>query len=170
VTKALLTLNTTVPSEEYPGTPAVVVYDNGDWEIVFNGDVDYIAHDSSSFFCSMTFIQFFIELIYHYDLGDEDDLDVSDGVVTLFIEQPCVVNESDEPVLMIWADGQFEVLDRDEAESIFKMDRDTVANFIPVADLIADFQEWRGRMGDSVFPERDDDDDSVNVDEDPEDI
>lgn len=140
-----LTIDTQVPTIDHPATPVIIIYDNGDWEIAFSGDVDYITETSSNFFCNEYFINFFVGLMIYFDLGDVDDLDVSGDTVILFLEEPNKPGSADEPVLVIWDDGQTEVMARAEAEGLMSIDSDAVFNFIPADDLFEDFAEWSGR-------------------------
>src|SRR6478735_12365975 len=145
---SLLTLNSVVPPVEHPGTPAIVIYDNGDWEIAHDGDVDYIAEGSSNFFATVHFVEFFIDLMIYFDIGDRDDLDVSGDRVILFIEETVTAGALDEPVMLIWSDTETDVMDRAEAEGIIASDTNAALNFIPVLDLFADYCEWRGGLDD----------------------
>jgi hypothetical protein len=166
---SLLTLNTAVPPAEHPGTPAIVIFDNGDWEIAYKGDTDYIAEGSDSYVGYVTFIDFFVSMMIFFDIGDVDDLDVSGDRVNLFIEERVNHHAYDEPVLLIWDDGESDVMERCEAESILKTDPEMVTNFIAAVDLFADFCVWRSRVGDDLW-DSDIESEEPDEDADPEDI
>lgn len=148
---SLLTLNTNVPSAYLPGTPAIVVFDNGDWEIAYAGDVDYIAEGSSNYFGVVLFIDFFVDLMIFFDIGDVDDLDVSGETVNLFLEETVDAGGIGEPVLLIWDDRETDVMERYEAESIIKTKPDAALNFISALDLFEEFCRWRGSVSEEIM-------------------
>lgn len=166
---SLLTLNTTIPAADLPGTPVVVVYDNGDWEIAFAGDVDYIQEGNDSFHSHHAFSEVFVLVMIHFEIGDEDDLDVSDGIIYFEISETVNEGADDEPVLVIFQDGEVDVTERYHAQNM--VDQDTamteVQNFIPLTDLFKDFAKFRARHEDIMFGEADyDDGDEDEEDED----
>ena len=168
---ALLTLNTAVPVSEHPGTPAIVVYDNGDWEIAFQGDVDYIREGSSNYLGYFTFIDLFVDVMIFFDIGDVDDLDVSGDRAILFIEEQIATGEEAEPVMLIYGDGEFDVMHRSEAEGLIELDPDAAFNFIPLVDLFKDFAKWRGLADDEMLWGREINEiDPDDEDAEPEDI
>lgn len=166
---SLLTLNTTIPSIDNPGTPVVVVFDNGDWEIAFAGDVDYIEEGSNNFHSHATFIDVFISTMIHFDMGDADDLDESDGVVYLMISETVETGDEEEPVLLVYQDGETDVMERYHAEKMIETDPTVALNFIPLIDLFEDFRTFRSRHDEMMFGHGLDDEDE-DEDADPEDI
>lgn len=168
-TPMVLTLNTYIPSVDLPGSPVIVVFDNGDWEIAFNGDVDYISEGSPNFFVAVPFTEFFVDLMIFFDLGDIDDLDVMGDTTNIFIEETITPGANNEPVLLIWQDKAAEVLDRADAHDIFNINTEDALNFIPVAEIIEDFQKFRSTYADVMFSVRIDDDEP-DADADKEDI
>lgn len=160
---SLLTINTMIPAIERPGTPMIVAYDNGDWELAFLGDVDYIVEGSSNFHSAQSFIEFFIGLMIYFDMGDADDLDVSGDVVYLAISETIITGQYDEPVLLIYQDGEMDVMAREEAENIIHIDPDVGMNFISALELFEDFRTFRSRHEDVMFA---DDEERADEDED----
>jgi hypothetical protein len=150
----LLTLNTHIPSFGQPGSPVIVVFDNGDWEIAFAGDVDYISEGSSSFFVAVPFTEFFVDLMIFFDLGDVDDLDVMGDTTNIFISENITAGANNEPVLLIWQDKESEVLNRADAHDIFNIDTENVLNFIPVIEIIEDFRKFRSARADAMFEDQ----------------
>lgn len=165
---SLLTINTTVPDQSLPNTPVVIFFDNGDWEIGFLNDVDYIAEGSSSFLGSVTIIDFFVGLMIYFDIGDADDLDVSDEVVYLSLSENVIPGGEDEPVMLIWDDGTTDVMERGEAEGIIDSDPDQGRNFITAIELFEDYRHFSERHRDAMFGETVEDD--LDEDADPEEI
>ncbi len=166
---SLLTINTAVPAAERDGTPYVVVYDNGDWEIAFKGDVEYIAEQSLNFHSAQSFIEFFVGLMIFYEIGDIDDLDVADDLAYLMISRPVFAGRYDEPVLFIYQDGEMDVMDREVAENMIKHEPDVGFNFIPALDLFEDFRTFRSRYEDVMFSDTNDAE-PVDDDAEPEEI
>jgi len=168
MTASLLTLNTTIPAADLPGTPVVVVYENGDWEVAFAGDVDAIQEGNDSFHSHHAFSEVFVLVMIHFEMGDEDDLDVSDGVIYFTISETVNEGAEDEPVLVIFQDGEIDVTERYHAESMVATDptMDVIQNFIPLLELFKDFAKFRGRHEDIMFGESDfDADDDEDEDE-----
>ena len=165
---SLLTINTTVPTEDRNGTPVIVFFDNGDWEIVLQGEVDAIEEGTPSFLGSVTFIDFFIGLMVLFDIGDADDLDVSDEVAYLAISETVIPGGEDEPVLLIWDDGETDVMERGEAEGIIDSDPDQGRNFITALELFEDYRHFSERHRDAMFGETVEDD--LDEDAEPEEI
>lgn len=166
---SLLTINTVVPTTERDGSPIIVFYDNGDWEIALLGDADYIEESSNSFVGYETFVDFFVGLMILYDMGDVNDLDVSDDIVYLMISQTVYIGRYDEPVLMIFQDGSSDVMEREQAEKIIQTDPEAGFNFIPALDIFEDFRTFRARHEDVMFSYGDESTD-VDEDADPEDL
>jgi hypothetical protein len=166
MTKALLTLNTTIPAADHDGTPVVIIYDNGDWEIAFAGDVYYIREGNDSFHSHHAFSEVFVLAMIHFETGDEDDLDVSDGIIYFEISEVINVGDEDEPVLVIFQDGECDVTERYHAQAMADSDNtmDVIQNFIPLFDLFKDFSTFRARheelmFGEGMESDEDDDDD-----------
>jgi hypothetical protein len=168
MTASLLTLNTTIPAADKPGTPVVVIYENGDWEIAFAGDVDYIQEGNDSFHSHHAFSEVFVLVMIHFEIGDEDDLDVSDGVIYFTISETVNEGDEDEPVLVIFQDGECDVTERYHAESMVDADKsmDVIQNFIPLLELFKDFATFRAQHEEMMFGHGvDDDEDEEDEDE-----
>lgn len=148
MSKKLITFNTAVPTYPLPGSPVVHIFDNGDWEMGLAGDVNYVAEWASNYFVSVPFSEFFVELMIFFDIGDVDDLDVVGDITNLFISETVATDTDGEPVLLIWEDREFEVMERHDAEQLCAAD---AMNFIPVADLVEEFCSFRGKRGDAIF-------------------
>lgn len=164
---SLLTINTVVPANDRPGTPVIVYYDTGDWEIAMAGDVDYIEESSKAFLGYETFIDFFVGLMIFFDLGTADDLDYdfNNSVTYLMISETVNTGSDEEPVLLIYQDGTSDVMFRAQAEGLVAAGDGF--NFIPAVDLFEDFRTYRARHEDVMFAEGDEDED-IDEDADPE--
>lgn len=168
MTKTLITLNTSVPTMPLPGSPVIMVFDNGDWEIGFAGDVNYVAEWSSNFFIAVPFADFFVDMMIFFDLGDVDDLDVSGDQTNLYISETVTVGSDDEPVLFIWDDREAEVMERRDAEMLVVQEEGI--NFIPVAEIVEDFRKFRAERDEEMFTRTEEDPLDADEDADPEDI
>ncbi len=166
-TASLLTLNTTVPTIDRVGTPYIVFFDNGDWEIAMQGDIEFIIESSTNFLGAEPFIDFFIGLMIFFDLGDADDLDVSDGLAYLMISETVQAGGGDEPVMLIYQDGVTDVVTRQEAENIISLDPNVGYNFIPALDLFEDYRTYRARHEDVMFSDGDEDEEYDEDGEEP---
>jgi hypothetical protein len=164
---SLLTLNTTIPTADEPGAPVVVVYETGDWEIAFAGDVDYIKEGNDSFHSYHSFTDVFVSTMIFFELGDEDDLDVSDGVIYFTISETVQTGQEEEPVLIIFEDDMVEVMERYHAEQMVLSDRtmDIVQNYIPLIELFEEFAKFRARHEDIMFGEGQDDEGDEDEDD-----
>lgn len=164
---SLLTINTTIPAADRPGTPVVVLYENGDWEIAFAGDMDYIQEGNSAFYSAHPFAEIFALILIFFEIGDEDDLDVSDGVIYFELSEKVTKGAEEEPVLLIYTDGEMDVIERYHAENMVRADTSMqiVQNFIPLLELFEDFETFRSRHEDIMFGEADMDDVEEEEDE-----
>lgn len=154
MTAVLLTCNTTVPAVDHPGTPALVFFDNGQWEIAYNGDVGYIS-ESPAFVGSITVIELLNELA---DLNDCDEMDEVDGDIILFIDLTIEAGAEDEPVIGLWEDGVAEIMFRDSVEHMIEIgSTDNIYNYIPLPEFMDDLRKFVSLHREGMFG-RDDED------------
>lgn len=136
--KTLLTISSNIPLSDHPSTPAIVMQDNGDWEIAFDGDVGYIKDTSPTFLGAVQVIEIFNELRL---LNDYDEID-DDGVrAHLFIELSVDTGTPEEPVVGFWNDGSSTVMDLETAQNLLVEDADFY-NFITFADLLPEVRTF----------------------------
>lgn len=150
---SLLTINTTIPTADEPGSPVIVLYENGDWEVAFAGDVDYIKEGNNSFHSYHSFADVFVSTMVFFELGDEDDLDVSDGIIYFSMSEKITPGDEMEPVLIIYEDDMVEVMERYHAEqmTIADLTMSIVQNFIPLIELFEEFEKFRERNEHTMF-------------------
>lgn len=162
----LLTCYQNIPGVDRPGTPALVHFDNGDWEIAFNGDVDYIS-ESPAYVGSNLIAELLSEISLELD-GDE--MDSVDGEVILFVEATIETGVPDELVLGLWRDGEASVMSRADAAFMIEADQDEeqgVYNFVPLPDLFDDLRKFLSRNRTKMFG-HDEDDERPSLDFDEE--
>lgn len=147
----LLTINSEVPSRDLPGTPAVVFYDNGDWEIAFDGDVSYIDETSPNYLGSVKVIDIIDELRL---LEDDDVCDVDDDRTVLFLSTYTNVGSAGEYVVGVLADGSSTIMFRVQAERMVEKEA-AMHNFVPVVDLLEELRSFVSYHGDEMFDEAD---------------
>ena len=164
---SLLTLNTTIPSVDHPGSPVLIIYENGDWEVAFSGDVDYIREGNNSYHSHHTYADIFVGTMIFFEMGDEDDLDVSDGIIYFQISETIDQGGEEEPVLLIYSDGEIDVIERYHAEQMIFNDptMEVVQNFVPLLDVFEDFRTFRGQHEEMMFGVGMDEDDEEDEDE-----
>ena len=159
----LLTCYQNIPGVDRPGTPALVFFDNGDWEIAFNGDVDYIS-ESPAYVGSELVAELLSEISLELD-GDE--MDSVDGEVILFIEATIETGTGEELVLALWDDGVVTAMMRADVESMIANDDDRplsrVFNYIPLPDFFDDLRKFLSRNRTKMFG-HDEDDDRASLD------
>lgn len=154
---ALLTINTEVPTADHPGTPSLVLYDNGDWEIAFAGDVSYIEETSKAFLGSEKVIHLLDELLLSYD---QDPLDQTEDRAHLFVSIGITTGIADEAVVGFWQDGECEVMCRINAEKLVEID-DEFANFVPMVDMFDELRSFVSYHATDMF----EGDDSYDIDD-----
>lgn len=162
----MLSLNVTIPTTNNPGTPVVVVYDNGDWEIAFAGDVDYIQ-EGDSYHSHHLISEVFVLVMLYFDMGDEDDLDISDDVIYFTVSEETVAGADNEPVLVIFHDGEIDITERRDALAMAENDLvvTSVQNFIPLLDVFEDLSKFCQQHAEMMFGvglDIDDDDDDAD--------
>lgn len=141
--KTFLELNATVPDRGHPGSPVLVYFDNGDWEIAFAGDVDFIERGSNHFAGSVSVIDLITEARALFDFDGVD----SDGEVAhLYIEGETNVGKQDEDVFILYETDEPFMTVREHAENLIKED-DEAFNFIPLVDLLEDIRDFVARNG-----------------------
>lgn len=129
----LITINTTVPAPNRPGAPHLVFFDNGDWEIACKGDVRFIE-DSDRYVGATPAAEVLTALALEYDL---DEMDEVDGLSTLYISVSVPVDCPEEPVIVLYDDGEFDVYERLDAEELVAIaEKSGVFNFIPFVDFM----------------------------------
>jgi len=151
----LLTINTTVPEAGSYGVPEIVFFDNGDWDIVFSGDVPVIE-DNSAYVGSLNSIEFMNELRL---INDYNACDEVDRGVLLFIEVTIDEGTFEEPVLGIYTEGDSFITERFHAERLLEEDG-MFFNFIPVVEIMDDLRKFISRNLDTMFPVDEIDDDA----------
>jgi hypothetical protein len=150
----LLTCNTMVPNIENPGTPALVYFDDGQWEIAYNGDVGYIS-ESPKFVGSVTIIELLNELAGHEDF---DEMDEVDGNIILFTQLTIETADEGEPVVALWDDGTAEIMCRVFAERMIDVGGDdNVYNFVTLPEFFDDLRKFTSNHAEGMFG-RDDED------------
>ena len=150
----LLFLDTEVPDRDSPGAPAFVFYDNGDWEIAFAGDLDYIK-GSSAYLGSATIIEVIDSLNTEFDL---ELVDENDGTAFLYTSIEITEEADDEPLLVLHDDGEFDIQER--ANAVELVDAAGGAyNFVSLVELFEELERFlRRRIPESMDDGRDDDD------------
>lgn len=160
----LLTCNQTVPGPEHPGTPALVFYDNGEWEIAYNGDVDYLR-DNPSFVGDELVSEILSEL--SLELGD-DEMDQVDGNTILFLDVTIETGHGSTPILALFDDGVCQIMEQGEAQLLMEADGG-VFNFIHLPELLDDIRKFLSLHRDGMFGrEEEDDRPLLNFEEDEE--
>lgn len=136
--RTFLSINQTVPAAECPGTPVIAFYSNGDWEIAFLGDTDYIESGNSYYVGFITAIDALTELRFEFDFDAVDD----DGEVAhLYVEGYTVKDSAEELVLTLYDDGEAELMDRETASQMVAAD-DGAFNFIPFIDILEELRSF----------------------------
>jgi hypothetical protein len=138
----ILSIDSDIPGSEEANTPVLVFYDNGDWEVAFAGDVDYIRDKSPAFVGSGTLIEIFNELLL---VNGFDEIDEQGTRATLLVDLPVTVGALDEPVVGYWLSGEFDTMLREHAEQLVKASPDPdvrLHNFIPVVDLVKETRNF----------------------------
>ena len=146
-----------VPAPDMMTSPYVVFYENGDWNIEFGGDVEFIESNVLTSGSCVSIFQMFAE--------EEFDCD-SEGVdIYLEIESETSL---DEPVVLIWSDGKATAGDRYQADKLVKNANPDFYSYIPLNELIDDLNKFILRHGDMMFDETygGDDVQPLNFDED----
>ncbi len=141
--KSLITINSTIPHSG-PAAPVIVFFDDGRWEIAHDGDVHYITHGPTSGDLDPSFIAAPALLPLLDDwlaIIELPHLVTDDTNTALFLNQTVDVGRWDEPVIVLFADGDAEVTDRETAEQSATDDEDFV-NFISIDDLVSDLREF----------------------------
>ena len=159
----LLTCNSNVPGPEHPGTPALVFFDNGDWEIAFNGDVDYIS-DSPAYVGTDLVSKILSELSLEYD-GDE--MDEVDGETILFIDITIEETGPAIPVLALFDDGFSQIMAAGDAQMLIGSDGG-VFNYVQLAEFMDDLRKFLSKNRTAMFG-RDDEDERPPLDFEDED-
>lgn len=137
--RTYLSINTTVPAEDNPGTPVIVFYSNGDWEIAFLGDTDYIESGNSYYVGYVTAIDALTDLRFEFDFEAVD----SDGEVAhLFVEGYTFKDAPSELVLVLYDIGETDLMERETAEHMIAAEDSGVFNFIPYIDLIDELRRF----------------------------
>lgn len=140
--KSLITINSSIPHSG-PAEPALVFFDDGRWEIAYAGDVDYIKHGfgettDDSFVGTVSVLTLLDEWLAIIEL---DPLERDGENVILFLNQTVDVGRWDEPVVVLFANGDAEVTYRETAEQSSTDDEDFV-NFVTIDDLVAELREF----------------------------
>lgn len=159
----LLTCNQHVPGPDHPGTPALVFFDNGDWEIAFNGDVDYIS-DSPAYVGTDLVSKILSELSLEYD-GDE--MDEVDGETILFIDITVTETGPSLPVLALFDDGFSQIMEVGDAQKLIDTNGG-VFNFVQLAEFMDDLRKFLSKNSTKMFG-RDDADERPPLDFEDED-
>ena len=151
----LLFLDTEVPDRDAPGTPAFVFYDNGDWEIAFAGDLDYIK-GSSAYLGSATMIEVIDYLNTDYDL---ELVDENDGTAFLYTSIEITEEADNEPLIVLHDDGEFDIYERAIAVELVNNEDSGVYNFVSLVEVFEELERFlRRRIPESMDDGRDDDD------------
>lgn len=140
--KTLITINSTIPHSG-PAEPSLVFFDDGRWEITYAGDVDYVQHgigetNDESFVGSASVITLLDEWLAIIEL---DPLERDGENVVLFLNQTVEVGRWNEPVVVLFANGDAEVTDRETGETAATEDEDFV-NFVPIDDLVSELRDF----------------------------
>lgn len=151
---SLISLNTTVPAPHMPGSPTLVVFDNGDWEIALQRDADYLAERSSGFLCSDSVSNILTCLSLEYD-GEE--MDETGDEVILFLSITVESDDLEEPVVGIWESGEIDIFERYHAEKMVANKDSGLFNFIPVSDFMEDLRRFLATNRAAMFEEIEDD-------------
>lgn len=149
--QALLTVNSEVPSQG-PAVPVLAVFDNGAWEIAFDGDVDHIAETNPAFLAATPVHEILNELLM---LFDEDPMEEVDDRLLLFVSLTIPTGAENEPVILIWEDGSTEIMDHGNAEALITS-TDEAHNFVPLTDLFEELRSWLSYNHENLFVGDDD--------------
>lgn len=144
---AMLTINSRVPHDA-PGEPVMVFYDHGDFEIAFNGDVEYIRENSNSEIIGVARLAEVISDLNVY-LGDTALAPEKDGSFILFVSGVTVAGDPDEAVIEFTEDGSWRIVGLAEAEAAIE-DGESY-NFITMIEVLADAREFVSYHRDDFF-------------------
>lgn len=148
----------TVPAPDCPTCPYLVVYENGDWNIEFGGDIDYIENTLFTSGSCVSLLQMFVE----------DEFDQHSEGVDLYLELE-IESDIEEPVILIWGDGRVTPGDRFQAEKLLRSDNPDFFNYILLSELLDDLTKFITRHGDTLFDDSYGDDDFQPLNFDDED-
>ena len=154
---SLITLNTTVPAPDQGGTPCLAVFDNGDWEIMLARDVAYLEESHSGFSGSELVANILTFLSLEYD-GEE--MDVNGDVVHLFVSITIDEGGLEEPVILVWDDGEMDVCERYHAEKLVEREDSGVFNFVRFPEFMDDLRRFLVHNQETMFA--DDEEDSLS--------
>lgn len=152
----LLTINTNVPGREEPGTPVLAFYDNGDWEIAFLGDTDYLKVNNPTY----VGYQLVVDVLnaFNLDFPELDEADEDEDGILLYTQYEVTEGAFDEPVIVLYDDGEIDVYAREHAEQMVSdVAASGVFNFIPVVDFLDDLRTFRARNAEEMFDWREND-------------
>ena len=146
--RTFLTINTTVPAAEHPGTPVIVFYSNGDWEVTFLGDTDYIESGNAFYVGFITAIDALTELRFEFDF---DAVDTDGTVAHLYVEGTVNTDADDEPVLALYEDGEAELFVRADIAEMLAIEDSGVFNFIPFVDILEELSTFVSAKREEMF-------------------
>jgi len=146
-----------VPEADSPTCPLLVFYENGDWNIEFAGDVEFIKSNILTTLNCAMLLQLFSDEEFDYD---------SEGC-DIYLELE-VESDIEEPVVLIWCDGRATAGDRFQAENLIRNGNTDFYNYIPLSELVEDIAKFITRHSDMMFDDSygDDDFQPLNFDED----
>lgn len=143
MTKSLITINTSVVHSG-PAAPILIFFDDGRWEIDNVGNLDYIVNGYHGDTPDPAYVgsAALIDLIDEYRASlDYDVSERDENEAVVFLSETVDVGSEQEPVFILFADGDVELVDRYIAEDASRDDEDFV-NFVSVDDLISELREF----------------------------
>lgn len=151
-----LFIDVKVPAPDLPNSPYLVFYENGDWNIEFGNDIEYLESATLTSGSCVSVLQMFAD----------EEFDVDSEGVDIYLEIDFETT-LEEPVVLIWSDGRATAGDRYQADKLVRNENENFFSFIPLTELIEDINKFITRHGDMMFDDFFDDDDfqPLNFDE-----
>ena len=152
-----LFIDVKVPAPDLPNSPYVVFYENGDWNIEFGSDVEYLEATMLTSGSCVGVLQKF----------SDEEFDVDSEGVDIYLEVEFDA-QIEEPVVLVWNDGRLTAGDRFQADKLVRSENENFYSFIPLSELIDDLNKFIKRHADMMFDDYFDDDDDfqpLNFDE-----